>query len=291
MRIDGHIHIHPENNSDNPLVNYNQKKFIEDLGDAGFDGAAIYSPSPIFCKDLSFEKRMDICLEACEGNDNLFPFYWIDPTEEDALQQVDIAVEKGFAAFKMICSNYRVDCNQSMDVISKIATTGKAIMFHSGILWDGYNSANNNRPGNFEVLLDVPNLRFCLAHVSWPWCDECIAVFGKFNNAYHRRPDLSCEMFVDITPGTPPSYREEVFRHMLLSYNFRNNLIFGTDSAAENYNTLWSKKWQEIDNALYEKYVEEDVDDFKQRVYGKNFLRFIGLDNEKVKRDIPMVGQ
>ena len=30
------------------------------------------------------------------------PFFWINPLEENALEQVDIAIEKGFDAFKMI---------------------------------------------------------------------------------------------------------------------------------------------------------------------------------------------
>lgn len=219
-------------------------------------------------------------------------FFWIDPTEEDALMQVDLAVQKGFVAFKMIPSTYNVACQKSMDVIEKIASKGKSILFHSGICWDGMNSAANHKPANYEALIEIPKLKFCLAHVSWPWYDECIAVYGKFNNAYFTRPETSCEMFIDVTPGTPEVYREEVFRHLLCSgYELRYNLMFGTDCNTGNYNHSWSSKWQKIDNELYDRFIEHDVEDFKEHIYGKNFMRFIGLSDEEPVRTIPMVGE
>ena len=291
MRIDCHLHTQRET-SYGDYDNFDSKKMLCDLKKAGMDGAAIYSLSPITNPDKSVEERMSYALNVCKNEETLFPFFWIDPMEEDALSQVDLAVEKGFVAFKMIPSTYNVGCQKSLDVIEKIASRGKAIMFHSGICWDGINSASNHRPANYEALIEIPKLRFCLAHVSWPWYDECIAVYGKFNNAYSNRPNLSCEMFIDVTPGTPRVYREEVFRHLLCSdYELRYNLMFGTDSSTDAYNYKWSIEWQERDNALYEKFIPEDVEDFKDHVYGKNFLRFIGASDEKAVKKIPKVGE
>ncbi len=71
-------------------------------------------------------------------------------------------------------------------------------------------------------------------------------------------------------------YRDDVFRHLLLSYNFRNNLMFGSDCNTDGYDAKMSAFWQETDNALYEKYVATDVEDFKDHIYGMNFFRFIG---------------
>lgn len=287
MRIDCHVHSRFEE----LYGNFEQRRFMNDLSSAGMDGAAVFTPNPLITT-ASAEERMNFTLQMCVGQETLYPFYWIDPLEEDALQQVDLAVKLGFWGFKMICSNYDPGCRESMDVLEKISVTGKPVMFHSGILWDGMNSANFNRPGNFEALLDIPKLRFCLAHISWPWCDECIAVYGKFNNAYFQRPDLSCEMFIDVTPGTPRIYREDVFYHLLCSdYELRYNLMFGTDCNSSQYNVNWCKEWQTRDNLLYEKFIREDVEDFKDHVYGKNFMRFIGLSDEVPMKKIPMVGE
>lgn len=54
------------------------------------------------------------------------PFYWINPLEDGALEQVDLAIEKGFVAFKMICRDYLPGCNKSMDVLERIAQRGKS---------------------------------------------------------------------------------------------------------------------------------------------------------------------
>lgn len=296
MRYDCHIHTHfSKNEGDSkygPTYRFNTEAYLDDLKKANIDGSAIFSLSPIHYPDISVEERMNAALDICNGNDNLFPFFWIDPTEEDALMQIDLAVQKGFVAFKMIPSTYNVACQKSMDVIEKIASKGKSILFHSGICWDGMNSAANHKPANYEALIEIPKLKFCLAHVSWPWYDECIAVYGKFNNAYFTRPETSCEMFIDVTPGTPEVYREEVFRHLLCSgYELRYNLMFGTDCNTGNYNHSWSSKWQKIDNELYDRFIEHDVEDFKEHIYGKNFMRFIGLSDEEPVRTIPMVGE
>ena len=89
-------------------------------------------------------------------------------------------------------------------------------------------------------------------------------------------------MFIDVTPGTPEVYREEVCRHLLLSYDMRNNLMFGTDCNTGEYNIKMCRDWQIIDDPLYEKFTRKDVQDFKDHVYSKNFLRFLG----KTENDI-----
>lgn len=291
MKFDCHIHTNLESKYGD-FENFNSAEFLNDLHKSGMDGCAVYSPGPIHYPDMPVSKRMQAAIDICSKSDKLFPFFWIDPMDEDALSQVDTAIEKGFLAFKMIPSKYSVSCQKSMDVIEKIASKGKPIMFHSGICWDGMNSAANHKPANYEALIEIPKLKFCLAHVSWPWFDECIAVYGKFNNAYFTNPNTSCEMFIDVTPGTPEVYREEVFRHLLCSgYELRYNLMFGTDSNTRAYNYDWSNKWQNIDNELYNKFIPNDVEDFKEHVYGKNLLRFLGLSDEKPDRKIPMVGE
>ena len=292
MKIDAHVHTGLVRDAYGGAENFDRVQFKKDLNASGIDGAVILSVKPDNFKDWSPEKRMQDTLDVCGDDENLYPFYWIHPYESDCLDQVDLAVEKGFAGFKMICSTYNPGCEKSLQLLEKIASVNKPVLFHSGICWDGLNSANNNRPGNFEALIDIPHLKFCLAHVSWPWFDECIAVYGKFNNAYFSRPETSCEMFIDCTPGTPRVYREEVFRHLLCSdYELRYNLIFGTDSNTGKYNTAWANEWQERDNALYEKFIPQDVEDFKEHIYGKNVLRFMGKSDESPIRKIPMVAE
>lgn len=293
MRLDGHIHTGLERADYNLNPAENQANLMKGLKAAGLDGGVIFSVDPLKFADWDPEKRLQDCLDTCKGQENLYPFYYINPVESDFMDQVDMALKAGVYGFKMICTLYKPSDDRCLQVCEKAAQNGKPVLFHSGICWDGHDSANNNKPANFEAMIEIPKLKFCLAHVSWPWYDECIAVYGKFNNAYFRRPEMSCEMFIDVTPGTPRPYRETVFTHLLewSEYDLRYNLMFGTDSNTSSYNTAWAQEWQKRDDALYEKLITEDVEDFKDHVYCKNILRFIGVSDEQPVKRIPMIGE
>ena len=45
-----------------------------------------------------------------------------------------------------------------------------------------------------------------------------------------------------------------------------------------------------IIQAIYEKIVEKDAEDFKEHVYCKNVLRFLGKSDEEPQKYIPMPG-
>ena len=291
MRIDAHIHSGLYRSYTGATEEMTEK-LVKDLNTAGFGGAVLLSADPLKFTDWSPEKRIEDVKKACGGRENFYPFYWINPLESDAVDQVKLAVDSGIAGFKMICSNYYPGCRESMDVLAKAAELDKPVLFHSGDPWDGRFSGDYNRPGNFEALIDIPKLRFALAHVSWVWYDECIAVYGKFNNAYGEMPETCPEMFVDLTPGTPRPWRDEVFKRLFWSeYEFKYNLMFGTDSMAEKYNISWAKEWQERDDSIWPKYMPaEEVEDFLDHVYYKNILRFMHKSDEQPERKVPPVG-
>jgi predicted TIM-barrel fold metal-dependent hydrolase len=281
MILDGHIHINANSAINKPDLDDKMSK-------AGVDGGVILSISPNSFhpngQHFSLQERLDNLFQWAGGSNNLFPFFWIDPTEPDAGDQVNEACDRGVAGFKIICGHHYPGDERAVKVYKAIAKKGKPILFHSGILWDGKPSACYNRPGEFEVLLEVDGLKFALAHISWPWCDENIAVYGKFLNAYSQRPDLSVEMFIDITPGTPVIYREEALTKLFtVGYDITNNIIFGTDCNTGNYNTQWSSEWISRDNGIYGKLgLSGDV---LSRIYCENLKRFLGISKVKVKHN------
>jgi len=61
-------------------------------------------------------------------------------------------------------------------IYEEVEELGVPIIFHSGILFDFKDSSRFCRPVNYEVFLSFPDLKFALAHVSWPWIDECSAL-------------------------------------------------------------------------------------------------------------------
>jgi predicted TIM-barrel fold metal-dependent hydrolase len=138
--------------------------------------------------------------------------------------------------------------------------------------------------------LEVEGLRFCLAHISWPWCDELVAVYGKFLNAYTSRPDLTVEMFVDITPGTPPIYRRDALAKLFCSgYDVEHNVLFGSDCDANDYNVAWVQEWMERDQGIFRELglAQESIDG----VYGVNLKRFLGLSEVRVEKRLPRPGE
>ncbi len=233
------------------------------------------------------ERTTDI-LQLCKDHpDRLYPVLYIHPDEENVIEEVKKASERGIVAYKMICNTYYVGDQKSMDLLSAIASLDKPVIFHSGILWDGTASSKYNKPINWEALLDIPNLRFSMGHCSWPWIDECIALYGKFLNAYSRRPEVSSEMFFDITPGTPEIYREELIRKLFtVGYDVANNIMFGLDNRASGYNINRAKAWLELDGKIMDSL--NIPNEIREKVYYTNFLRFIGKDKTKVDYIIPV---
>ncbi len=288
--LDGHIHLMgPE-----PAA----PDFLAELQAAGVSGGTLISQPPAsFAGDTQDvpppADRLRQLLDWCALSPDLYPFFWIDPLEPDALDQVALAAGHGVAGFKVICDHFHPGHPAALTTFRAIAATRRPILFHSGILWDGKPSSEYCRPAGFEALLDVPGLRFALAHIGWPWCGELIAVYGKMLNALgHRRSPgeaSGVEMFVDITPGTPPIYRRRALTDLFgAGYDVADHVIFGSDCRAPGYHSAWAREWLQRDEEILTSLgLGQDVLD---KVRGENLRRFLGLSGEQVARATPQPG-
>ncbi len=263
MAYDGHVHIRPGKAEPD--------KLLERMSKCGIEGGLIISLAP---DEGSFEDRLENLYEWTEGHDGLIPFFWIDPLETGAIGQVRRAIDNGVAGFKIICGRFYPGNKHCLAVCKMAADAGKPVLFHSGILWDGKPSSEYCRPVHFESLLLIENLRFSLAHIGWPWCDEMIAVYGKFINFRTRNPKSKTEMFIDMTPGTPLVYRDEVLRKLFFTgYDVERNVIFGSDCDANLYNTEWTAGWINTDNGIYSALKLDD--EVVNGIYKDNLEAFI----------------
>lgn len=284
------MHIHANNTKPDPeaLLNNMQK--------AGVWGGCIFSNKPKlsghrdgtnYANGTSFDERLKEVLEWTKGyEDRLFPVLWIHPDEENIIENIHKAVGMGIDGFKFICNEYYVYEDKCMELLREIAKLGKPVFFHSGILWGGeVDSSKYNRPLNWEAVMEIEGLRFSMGHCSWPWIDECIAMYGKFLNSLIYRN--TAEMFFDLTPGTPKIYREELLTKLYtIGYDVGNNVLYGTDAVAENYNFEWASMWIKKDGDIMNKLgVSKDN---LELLYHKNLMRFLGKTNEKTEHMSPI---
>lgn len=280
MRIlDGHVHVH--DGEPRPAA------LLERMAAAGVTGGIVISlpPASFGAPRRTLAQRLDNLMAWVGSTGTLYPFFWIDPTEKGARKQVDVAAERGVAGFKVICDHFPPGDTRALRVFRRIAALRKPMLFHSGILWDGKESSRYNRPALFEALLEVEGLVFSLAHISWPWCDELVALYGKFLNALDRRPGLAAEMYVDLTPGTPPIYRKDALTRLLtVGYDVADNLVFGTDCETGSYNDAWAREWIGRDDAIYDSLSISA--EGKARIYHANLERFLRL-GERPRRSYP----
>lgn len=282
LRYDTHVHLN--------MFDVTAEQVTEKLDQAGMAGTSIFSIRPgeqsKTRQTADYEERITDLLRLCSGcPDRLFPILWVHPDEDGILSKVEDAVGRGVMGFKIICNNFYVYEDKSMRLLEKIAALGKPVTFHSGILWDGTVSSRFNKPLNWEHCLEIPGLKFALAHCSWPWYDETIALYGKFLNAYTSRPELSAEMFLDLTPGTPVPYRRDLLtKLMTCGYDVKHNMMFGTDNSAHNYNVAWCRQWQDIDDGIY---ADLNVDaETLENIYGNNLKRFLGIEKKQIVRQV-----
>ena len=265
------------------------EKLISEMEAAGVYGGCVFSNHPIEGTESGgsdFDTRLRETLAWVKGyEDRLFPVIWIHPCEENIIENVRRAADAGIVAFKMICEDFYVYDEPCTTVLREIAKLGKPVIFHTGILWDGAVSSNYNRPLNWEHLLEIDGLRFSLGHCSWPWIDECVAMYGKFLNAL--KDGKSAEMFFDTTPGTPEIYRKELFTKLYYAgYNAGDNIMFGTDSNANKYRAEWVSPWLDIDQKILDELGVSQEN--REKMYHDNLLRFLGKTDVTAEKEAPI---
>ena len=62
-------------------------------------------------------------------------------------------------------------------------------VFHAGIFYDGRQSTYC-RPAYFESVREATGFKGHLAHVGWPWYDECVAVLNTTTGLFETATTL-----------------------------------------------------------------------------------------------------
>jgi predicted TIM-barrel fold metal-dependent hydrolase len=153
---------------------------------------------------------------------------WVNPTIDGIADLAAEAVERmGFAGIKIIPDHWYAHEARLEPFWERMNQLGASILFHTGILYGFEDASRFCRPVYLEKLLHYPDIRFAMAHISWPWCEECLAVMGRMRAAT-RGPDRQWQSYVDITPGTPAHIRKQALANAI-DFCGPERIMFGTD--------------------------------------------------------------
>ncbi len=240
MYNDCHIHCRPDAQGADVL---------EAMDAQGIGRALLIAPHMAESNEQAM-RSIDIIAEICSPDpERLVGFAWIEPTLSGAAEQVEYAInEKALKGIKMIPDHWYPYEERLFPVYEKIQELRKPILFHSGILFGNMDSSRFCRPAFYEVMLHFPKIKFALAHVSWPWTDECLAVGGRMRAAVRDGDVGQMQMYVDIARGTPDPYRPDVL-DKAVKYLGAEWLIYGSDDIVPG-NLSHSRSGLEADRAF-----------------------------------------
>jgi predicted TIM-barrel fold metal-dependent hydrolase len=166
----------------------------------------------------------------------IYGMIWVEPRCPEAVEEVERGIaDKGLRGVKLIPDRWFPYDEMMFGLYRKMEELGKPIMFHSGIVYGFADSSRYCMPVGYECLVNFPKLRFSLAHIGWPWVDECLAVYGSFRAAGGWRAGKT-RMWIDTCRGTPDAWRTEALRKAV-PFVEGDRLMFGVDGVPGNLAT------------------------------------------------------
>ena len=160
--------------------------------------------------------------------DRISGLAFVNPTLDG---MADLATEAlndlGFVGIKIIPDHYFLHDERLAPFWERMNDLGASILFHTGILYGFEDGSRFCRPLYLEALYHHPRIRFAMAHVSWPWCEECLAVMGRMRAAT-RDDGRAWQSYIDLTRGTPPHIRAHAVANAV-AFCGPDRLLFGTD--------------------------------------------------------------
>lgn len=160
----------------------------------------------------------DYCADICSGApEKLFGFCVLNPAPQmtggDFDRAVELMVEEarrcyhelGLRGVKMVPGGWYPNDTQVIRLYECLAELGMYVVFHVGIFLDG-REGSFCRPAFYEAVRRVPELRVQLAHLGWPWVDECVAVLDMETMVKGQDP-AHWQYRADVSFGPPDDWQ------------------------------------------------------------------------------------
>lgn len=141
-----------------------------------------------------------------EHADRMIGFAGIDPTEDDALEQVEHATKELHLRGLTICpaaQDFHPSDTRAMKIYEKAVALHLPVIFYAGTHLSAKTKMEYARPFLLdEVARSFPNLRMVVGHIGYPWVDETLVLLGKHQNVFSdlsgllRRPWVAYDALV-----------------------------------------------------------------------------------------------
>ena len=269
MAIDVHVHSRGGEKG---------SEILKAMDEVGLERVVLFAAPPhrpaaegkAASEDAHKQSIDDMVRTAAADPERLIGFAWIEPTLPDAAYAVDYALgEKNLRGVKMIPNHWYPADERAQACYAKVDEYGKPMLFHTGILWGRSDTSQYCRPAFFEIMFHYPRIRFAMAHMSWPWTDECLAVNGKFK--FNQEGEWTS--YVDITSGAPRIWKVDALRKALC-YLGDEHLLYGSDCSLPGGADYARRRLQEDKEMLREAGASTET---IERVLSKNALRWLGI--------------
>ncbi|UCH36467.1 MAG: amidohydrolase family protein [Armatimonadota bacterium] len=267
MAIDVHIHTHGTEDG---------VKVLEAMDRVGLERAVLLGVPPHLSGEAAKSERphtavIDTLAKLVKADpERLLGFAWIEPTLPDAQQAVDYALDKqGLRGVKMIPNKWYPADERAQACYAKINEYGRPMLFHTGILWGTSDTSQYCRPAFYEIMFHYPRIRFAMAHMSWPWTDECMAVMAKFK----ANQTGEWTSYIEITSGAPPMWKVDALRKAL-GYLGDEHIMFGSDARLPEGAEYAAWRLREDEEMLREAGASGET---IERVLSTNALTWLGI--------------
>ncbi|HEY4329496.1 MAG TPA: amidohydrolase family protein [Phycisphaerae bacterium] len=141
-----------------------------------------------------------------EHADKMVGFAGIDPTEEDAVDQVTHVTQELGLRGVCICpaaQDFHPSDTRAMAVYERASALHIPVIFYPGTHLSPKTKMEYARPHLLdEVARSFPDLKMVISHLGYPWVDEAIVLLGKHQNVYAdiaallRRPWVAYDSLV-----------------------------------------------------------------------------------------------
>lgn len=132
--------------------------------------------------------------------------------------------ELGIRGCKLVPDRWTAEDDHAVRVFEELARLGMHVVFHAGIFMDE-RSSTWCRPANYEGVHRVAGFHGQLAHLGWPWVDECVATLLMQTE---HSPEDDPPLCVDLSFGCPPDWRLDAIKKAINNLPQRY-LMFGSD--------------------------------------------------------------